>query len=547
MTGSLHHAPAGALDEDPYRRAVVTLDNGSDVGYRDVRRFGTWLLLEPGELEPYLAVKVGPEPLERRFTTRFLRRATEEAQGAREGGAPRPANGGGAREHLRRRGAVVRSASIRTARQASSTKSEIRAVHRGVRRALERGIARQGATLRDYRTPDGGSGSMQHEFNVYGREGEPCPRCGTPIEKTRAGGRGTWYCPACQRLCRAPGNGLTQNYTWRMAGRTYKTEAVVLRSFRFGEADRVLHLYTLDRGRVGALAKGVRKTQVAVRGAARAAQPRRARAPRGAGRATDGHGRGAHPLASCGARASVPARHRDGRCRGDAPALPRAGAEPARVPRTDQIPRPPRRRRFRRRAASGARSARAVLPAEAPLAFGLPAAHDELRRVRSGDEPGGLLAAGRRRALHGVLRRRHASVPAGPTRHRSAAQPAACRCRPRVPDAPGREHPARRSPSSTPRTSTTEASACARWPPRDRPELPGHDPRARGVLGGARLRPLAAVPHRARRRHDESRRPFCAASARSPGARRTSSRRSARRTAATARTRSGSSSSGSTR
>jgi DNA repair protein RecO (recombination protein O) len=46
-----------------------------------------------------------------------------------------------------------------------------------------------------------------------------------------------------------------------MAGRTYKTEAVVLRSFRYGEADRVLHLYTLDRGRVGALAKGVRKTR----------------------------------------------------------------------------------------------------------------------------------------------------------------------------------------------------------------------------------------------------------------------------------------------
>ncbi len=46
-----------------------------------------------------------------------------------------------------------------------------------------------------------------------------------------------------------------------MAGRTYKTEAVVLRSFRFGEADRVLHLYTLDRGRVGAIAKGIRRTK----------------------------------------------------------------------------------------------------------------------------------------------------------------------------------------------------------------------------------------------------------------------------------------------
>jgi DNA repair protein RecO (recombination protein O) len=46
-----------------------------------------------------------------------------------------------------------------------------------------------------------------------------------------------------------------------MAGRTYKTEAVVLRSFRLGEADRVLHLYTLARGRVGAVAKGIRKTK----------------------------------------------------------------------------------------------------------------------------------------------------------------------------------------------------------------------------------------------------------------------------------------------
>ena len=46
-----------------------------------------------------------------------------------------------------------------------------------------------------------------------------------------------------------------------MAGRTYKTEAVVLRSLRFGEADRILHLYTRERGRIGAVAKGIRKTK----------------------------------------------------------------------------------------------------------------------------------------------------------------------------------------------------------------------------------------------------------------------------------------------
>src|SRR2546427_4195892 len=61
-----------SLHDDRHRRAVVNLDDGSDVAYRDVRRFGTWLLLEPGELEPYLAQKLGVEPLERGFTARRL-------------------------------------------------------------------------------------------------------------------------------------------------------------------------------------------------------------------------------------------------------------------------------------------------------------------------------------------------------------------------------------------------------------------------------------------------------------------------------------------
>src|SRR5207248_3916223 len=54
MTGSLRHAPGGTLPDDPYQRAVVRLDDGSDVAYRDVRRFGTWLLLEPSEVAAYV-------------------------------------------------------------------------------------------------------------------------------------------------------------------------------------------------------------------------------------------------------------------------------------------------------------------------------------------------------------------------------------------------------------------------------------------------------------------------------------------------------------
>jgi formamidopyrimidine-DNA glycosylase len=77
--------------------------------------------------------------------------------------------------------------------------AHVAALRVGVRKALRLGIRRQGATLRDYRDANGGRGRMQEEFRAYGREGEPCKRCGTPIAKTRIAGRGTWYCPVCQQ------------------------------------------------------------------------------------------------------------------------------------------------------------------------------------------------------------------------------------------------------------------------------------------------------------------------------------------------------------
>jgi formamidopyrimidine-DNA glycosylase len=69
-----------------------------------------------------------------------------------------------------------------------------------VRTALRTGLERQGATLRDYRDPTGNEGSMQDDFKVYGRGGEPCPRCGTPIARVRVAGRSSWFCPTCQRV-----------------------------------------------------------------------------------------------------------------------------------------------------------------------------------------------------------------------------------------------------------------------------------------------------------------------------------------------------------
>jgi len=198
MTGSFLHVAAGdSSGDDPYARAVVKLDDGSDVVYRDVRRFGTWLLLEPGELDSYLEPRVGGELLAGGRPAPALahrlagRRAPIKAllldQRLFAGVGNIYADEGlwWARIHPLRPGGELDAA-------------EVQELVRGVRRALRTGIARQGSTLSEYRGPDGSPGRMQYEFRVYGRAGEPCSRCGTPIEKTRAGGRGTWYCPGCQ-------------------------------------------------------------------------------------------------------------------------------------------------------------------------------------------------------------------------------------------------------------------------------------------------------------------------------------------------------------
>ena len=196
MTGSFRHSDDG-LAHDPHRRAVVTLDNGSDVAYRDVRRFGTWLLLEPGELEPYLTARLAEEPLDALFTAARL--------GERLAGRRAPIKAALLDQRtLAGIGNIYADEALWRARihplrpGGSLDRNELRRLHRGIRAALDQGIAREGSTLRDYALPDGAAGSMQDEFRVYGRGGEPCDRCGTAIVKTRVAGRGTWFCPSCQ-------------------------------------------------------------------------------------------------------------------------------------------------------------------------------------------------------------------------------------------------------------------------------------------------------------------------------------------------------------
>lgn len=197
MTGAFLSGEAAAPGAVAHLRALLVLDDGARVAFRDVRRFGTWTLLEPGELRPYLAERLGPEPLgsfsAADLGVRLARRAAPVKAVLLDQKAIAGVGNIYADEALWR-------ARIHPLTPASALgPREVASLHRAVRAALQAGIERQGATLRDYRAPDGSEGGMQDEFKVYGRDGEPCPRCGGSIAKTRVAGRGTHFCPRCQR------------------------------------------------------------------------------------------------------------------------------------------------------------------------------------------------------------------------------------------------------------------------------------------------------------------------------------------------------------
>ena len=90
-------------------------------------------------------------------------------------------------------------ARIHPARRSDTlTDGEITRLHGAIVRVLHAALCGRGTTLRDYRGADNQPGEYQQELAVYGREGQPCPRCGHPIVRTIVGNRGTRLCPVCQ-------------------------------------------------------------------------------------------------------------------------------------------------------------------------------------------------------------------------------------------------------------------------------------------------------------------------------------------------------------
>jgi formamidopyrimidine-DNA glycosylase len=189
--------------EDPFDKhthVIFHFTDGTELRYRDVRKFGTMHLFRKGEefQKPPL-LELGPEPFEESFTERYL--------GKKLGNTNRKI-----KPALLDQKIVVGlgniyvdealfRAGIHPERPANTLdEKEISILHREIVKTLNEAVKKGGSTIRSYVNSQGEIGMFQLELYAYGRKGEECKRCGTPLEKTTVGGRGTHYCPNCQKL-----------------------------------------------------------------------------------------------------------------------------------------------------------------------------------------------------------------------------------------------------------------------------------------------------------------------------------------------------------
>lgn len=176
----------------------LSLDDGRDLHYRDIRRLGTVSLMPPDRFAAYTA-RLGTEPLDPAFTASHL---SGILRGSRQAVKKvlmdqRLLAGVGniyANEACWRAGVDP----SRAARSLSEAEAE--SLHAGIVGVLAESIAARGTSFRDYRDASGGRGDFERSLAAYGRGGQPCLRCGSRLVETHAiDGRSTVLCARCQK------------------------------------------------------------------------------------------------------------------------------------------------------------------------------------------------------------------------------------------------------------------------------------------------------------------------------------------------------------
>lgn len=203
MTGQLIYRDESAAAADcsgaKHLRVELPFAGGGALRFHDQRKFGGfWLLEDSGEREAAGLPRLGPdmwEDVDERAFLELLRsrpRARIKPLLLDQGFVSGMGN-------IYTDESLFRSG-IHPCRPVSTlSEKEGAALYRAVRHVLAAGIACGGTTTRDYRDARGEAGTFQEQLAVYGCKGEPCPRCGRPVERTVAAGRGTYFCPRCQK------------------------------------------------------------------------------------------------------------------------------------------------------------------------------------------------------------------------------------------------------------------------------------------------------------------------------------------------------------
>lgn len=183
---------------DKHSHAIFTLDNGQKMIYNDVRKFGRMQLWNTDDLENNKSIqKLGPEPLSAAFTFNNLKpRIMRHRKDIKTVLLDQSVMSGLGNIYVDE---VLWKVKIHPETPANHLNdTDIQNIIEVSNEEMEKAIASGGSTVRSYVDATGHKGNMQNSLKVYGKEGTPCPRCGTDIEKIKVGGRGTHFCPKCQ-------------------------------------------------------------------------------------------------------------------------------------------------------------------------------------------------------------------------------------------------------------------------------------------------------------------------------------------------------------
>ncbi len=184
---------------DKSTRVTINFTDGSRLYFNDQRKFG-WMRLHPTVFVPDIEFfkKLGPEPLEKDFSWQDLKSRLAKRQRTSIKAALLD------QTVIAGVGNIYADESLWGAKIYPGTTvgalkdSDIKRLHASLINVLTLSIDRGGSTDRNYVNAEGKKGSYLEFANVFRRQNQPCPRCGTIIIKTRLAGRGTHYCPHCQ-------------------------------------------------------------------------------------------------------------------------------------------------------------------------------------------------------------------------------------------------------------------------------------------------------------------------------------------------------------